>query len=198
MTINGRVTNEDRRWWLVHLECCPDITSGTFVGWLDCCGTHTTKKLIERNIWTIEQLAQLDGDQIDELKYREGCLKVDVAWEHARTVLTPLKQREVTGGVESELHSKILEIRKRRELERQREELLKQRRDEGLSREERLQQLRQSIAAKKAELQRKQAEKRPGGGEGAPPAEDATMDDLPSVAEAVDKASAAQGAPRAK
>ncbi|TPP54570.1 hypothetical protein CGC21_18060 [Leishmania donovani] len=97
---NGRVTNEDRRWWLVHLECAPDVTPGTFVSWLDCCGTHTTKKLIERNIWTIEQVAELDSDRVDELKYKEGCLKMDVVWEHARTIITPLKQREVSGGVD--------------------------------------------------------------------------------------------------
>ncbi|RNF10431.1 hypothetical protein TraAM80_01604 [Trypanosoma rangeli] len=154
----GRVTNEDRRWWLIHLECAPDVTPGTFVAWLDCCGTHTTKKLIERNIWTIEQVAQLDSDQVDELKYKEGCLKMDVVWEHARTILTPLQQREATGGVESELQSRILELRKKRELERKREELLKERANINEQREATLRKLREAIAAKKAALLQKKQE----------------------------------------
>ncbi|GET85358.1 hypothetical protein, conserved [Leishmania tarentolae] len=156
----GRVTNEDRRWWLVHLECAPDVTPGTFVSWLDCCGTHTTKKLIERNIWTIEQVAALDSDTVDELKYKEGCLKMDVVWEHARTIITPLKQREVSGGVESQLQSRILELRKKRELERQRELIAKERATVSEKREETLQKLRESIAAKKAALRKKLDEKR--------------------------------------
>ncbi|KAF8280410.1 hypothetical protein TcG_08658 [Trypanosoma cruzi] len=154
----GRVTNEDRRWWLIHLECAPDVTPGTFVAWLDCCGTHTTKKLIERNIWTIEQVAQLDSDQVDELKYREGCLKMDVVWEHARTILIPLQQREATGGVESELQSRILELRKKRELERKREELLKERANINEQREATLRKLREAIAAKKAAILQKKQE----------------------------------------
>jgi hypothetical protein len=112
----GRITDEDRRWWLVHLECAPDVTPGTFVSWLDNCGTHTTKKLIERNIWTIEQVANLSSDQVDELRYKEGCLHMDVVWEHARTVLVPLKAR--TAGISSEessLQDRILELRKKRE-----------------------------------------------------------------------------------
>ncbi|CAC9436413.1 conserved hypothetical protein [Leishmania infantum JPCM5] len=164
---NGRVTNEDRRWWLVHLECAPDVTPGTFVSWLDCCGTHTTKKLIERNIWTIEQVAELDSDRVDELKYKEGCLKMDVVWEHARTIITPLKQREVSGGVESQLQSRILELRKKRELERQRESLVKERATVSDKREETLRKLRESIAAKKAALRKKLDEKH---GEAAPAA----------------------------
>ncbi|CAD2221157.1 hypothetical protein AGDE_11877 [Angomonas deanei] len=152
---NGRITNEDRRWWLIHLECAPDITPGTFVSWLDCCGTHTTKKLIERNIWTIEQVAELDSDRVDELKYKEGCLKMDIVWEHARTIITPLKQREVSGGVESELQSRILELRKKRELERKRAEIISERSVVNEKREETLKKLRESIAAKKAALRAK-------------------------------------------
>ncbi|KAG5512503.1 hypothetical protein GH5_08469 [Leishmania sp. Ghana 2012 LV757] len=164
---NGRVTNEDRRWWLVHLECAPDVTPGTFVSWLDCCGTHTTKKLIERNIWTIEQVAELDSDRVDELKYKEGCLKMDIVWEHARTIITALKQREVSGGVESQLQSRILELRKKRELERQRESIAKERAEVSDRREETLRKLRESIAAKKAALRKKLEEQR---GEAAPTA----------------------------
>ncbi|KAG5487356.1 hypothetical protein CUR178_08442 [Leishmania enriettii] len=164
---NGRVTNEDRRWWLVHLECAPDVTPGTFVSWLDCCGTHTTKKLIERNIWTIEQVAELDSDRVDELKYKEGCLKMDIVWEHARTIITALKQREVSGGVESQLQSRILELRKKRELERQRESIAKERAAVSDRREETLRKLRESIAAKKAALRKKLEEQR---GEAAPTA----------------------------
>ncbi|CCW64228.1 unnamed protein product [Phytomonas sp. EM1] len=156
---NGRITNEDRRWWLIHLECAPDITPGTFVSWLDCCGTHTTKKLIERNIWTIEQVAELDSDEVDELKYKEGCLKIDITWEHARTIITPLRQRAQGSGVESELQSRILELRKKRELERKREEILQERAIISDKRGEMLQKLRETIASKKAELRKKMAEK---------------------------------------
>lgn len=154
---NGRVTNEDRRWWLIHLECAPDITPGTFVAWLDCCGTHTTKKLIERNIWTIQQVAELDSDQVDELKFKEGCLKMDIVWEHARTIITPLQHRAVSGGVESELQTRILELRRKRELERQREKLLKERASISAQREATLKKLRETIAAKKAMLMSRQS-----------------------------------------
>lgn len=155
LTINGRITNEDRRWWLVHLECSPDVTPGTFIAWLDGCGTHTTKKLIERNIWTIAQVAELDSDQVDELKFKEGCPKMDIVWEHARTILGPLKQREVSGGVESELQDKIMQLRKKRELERRREELLAERVQTSENREATMEKLRAQIAAKKAELLKK-------------------------------------------
>lgn len=201
---NGRVTNEDRRWWLVHLECAPDVTPGTFVSWLDCCGTHTTKKLIERNIWTIEQVAELDSDRVDELKYKDGCLKMDIVWEHARTIITPLRQREVSGGVESELQSRILELRKKRELERQRESTLKERAVVSEKREETLRKLRESIAAKKAALRQKLEESQaqrhqrhqhqPGEGDDAATAADATPAAAESVGNVVDRM--AGGVPR--
>ncbi|CCW71277.1 unnamed protein product [Phytomonas sp. Hart1] len=155
---NGRITNEDRRWWLIHLECAPDITPGTFVSWLDCCGTHTTKKLIERNIWTIEQVSELDSDEVDELKYKEGCLKMDITWEHARTIITPLRHRMKGTGVESEFQNRILELRKKRELERKREEIIQERSVISDRRNEMLQKLRETIASKKAELRKKMEE----------------------------------------
>lgn len=188
---NGRITNEDRRWWLVHLECAPDITPGTFVSWLDCCGTHTTKKLIERNIWTIEQVADLDSDQVDELKYKEGCLKMDIAWEHARTIITPLRQRAESGGVESELQSRILELRKKRELERRREDILQDRTSVNVKREETLQKLRDSIATKKAALRKKmeaQQQARDGAGR-SEDGESASAQDDESVGDVVDRMS---------
>lgn len=157
---DGRVTNEDRRWWLLHLECTPDITPGTFVSWLDCCGTHTTKKLIERDIWTIEQVAALDADTVDELKYREGCIKMDVVWEHARTIISPLRQRNVAGGVETALQSRVLELRKKRELEKEREKQLKARAALHQRREQLLQQKREAVEAKKEELRKKLQMKR--------------------------------------
>lgn len=157
---DGRVTNEDRRWWLLHLECTPDITPGTFVSSLDCCGTHTTKKLIERDIWTIEQVAALDADTVDELKYREGCIKMDVVWEHARTIISPLRQRNVAGGAESALQSRVLELRKKRELEKERERQLKERTALHQRREQLLQQKREAVEAKKEELRKKLQMKR--------------------------------------
>lgn len=181
ITTNGRVTNEDRRWWLLHLECAPDVHPGTFVAWLDCCGTHTTKKLIERNIWTIEQVAGLDSEQIDELKFEEGCIKVDVVWEHARTILTALRNREMTGGVEMDLQSKVMELRKKRELEKRKTDLVTERVDTMNAREATLQKLREAVSAKKAELLRKQQEAAAGGGGG----EDAVPSSAGDVVDAV-------------
>lgn len=156
----GRITDEDRRWWLIHLECCPDVTSGTFVSWLDNCGTHTTKKLIERNIWTVEQVAGLSSDQVDELRYKEGCIHMDVVWEHARTVLVPLKAR--TAGMSAEastLHDRILELRKKRELEKRRQEILQERKDTVESREESLRALREAVEKKRAALRQRMQDK---------------------------------------
>lgn len=187
---NGRVTNEDRRWWLIHLGCAPDISPGTFVSWLDCCGTHTTKKLIERNVWTIEQLAELDSDQVDELKYKEGCVKVDIAWEHARTIITPLRQRAESGGVESELQSRILELRKKRELERRHDDIVKDRSDLHKKREETVQRLREAIAAKKEALRKKlatQATPHPAEAAGTKAAEEHTTEE--SAGDVVDRMS---------
>lgn len=152
LTVEGRVTNEDRRWWLVHLECSPDVTPGTFHAWLDGSNTHTTKKLIERNIWTIEQVSGLTSDQIDDLKYGGGCARVDVAWEHARTILPPLVQRQTSGGVESQLQDRIVELRKKRELEKRKAEIIEDRRATVESREKTLSELRESIEKKKQML----------------------------------------------
>lgn len=189
ISTNGRVTNEDRRWWLIHLECAPDVTPGTFVSWLDCCGTHTTKKLIERNLWTIEQVASLDSDQVDELKYKEGCLKMDIVWEHARTIITPLQQRATSGGVESELQSRIVELKKKRELEKKREDILRSRSTLSDKREETLQKLRESIAAKKAALRQKMEEKGVGATASSSSSSSAGTDDDREIGNIVDKMS---------
>ena len=159
MSIQGRVTNEDRRWWLVHLECSPDVVPTTFAAWLDCCGEHTMKKLVERNIWTIEQVAGLTSDQVDELRYAEGCVKMDIVWEHARTILTPLRTRHTSGGVESELQSRVLQLRKQRELEKQRASILQERANTAAGREDTMAKLKDAIAAKKEALRAMQMEK---------------------------------------
>lgn len=153
----GRITDEDRRWWLVHLECAPDVSPGTFITWLDNCGTHTTKKLIERNIWTIEQVANLSSDQVDELRYKEGCLHMDVVWEHARTVLVPLRARAAGASAEqSSLQDRILELRKKRELEKRRREILEERQDTVQSREDTLRALKEQVAKKREMLRMRQ------------------------------------------
>lgn len=157
---DGRVTNEDRRWWLLHLECAPDITPGTFVAWLDGCNTNTTKKLIERDIWTIEQVASLNADVVDELKYKEGCIKMDIVWEHARTILQPLRNRQKEGGVESELQARVLQLRKKRELERERLQLLKERAETNQEKEKLLKEQREAIAKKKEQLRQQIEAKR--------------------------------------
>ena len=159
MSVQGRVTNEDRRWWLVHLECSPDVVPTTFAAWLDCCGEHTMKKLVERNIWTIEQVAGLTSDQIDELRFAEGCVKMDIVWEHARTILTPLRTRNSTGGVESELQSRVLQLRKQRELEKQRASILQERSNTAAGREDTMAKLKDAIAAKKEALRKMQMDK---------------------------------------
>ena len=164
----GRVSDEDRRWWMVHLECCPDVTPGTFHTWLDGVGTHTAKKLVERNIWTIEQVAALSSDQVDELRFKDGCGFMDVAWEHARTVVLPLKSREVSATGESAMQSRILEIRRKRELARRREEIIEDKRTETAQREETLRKLREAVAAKREALRRAQqkaAQRGDGGGD---------------------------------
>jgi hypothetical protein len=159
MSVQGRVTNEDRRWWLVHLECSPDVAPTTFAAWLDCCGEHTMKKLVERNIWTIEQVAGLTSDQIDELRFAEGCVKMDIVWEHARTILTPLRTRNTTGGVESELQNRVLQLRKQRELEKQRANILQERANTAAGREDTMAKLKDAIAAKKEALRKMQMDK---------------------------------------
>ena len=152
----GRVTDEDRRWWMVHLDCAPDVHPGTFASWLDSCGTHTTKKLVERNVWTIEQVAALSSDQVDELRYREGCLHMDVVWEHARTILSLLKTRQSSTGSDTALQERITALRKKRELERRKEQLLQDRDLAVADRQERLEALRKTIALKKQQLQQQQ------------------------------------------
>jgi hypothetical protein len=152
----GRITDEDRRWWMVHLDCAPDVHPGTFVSWLDSCGTHTTKKLIERNIWTIEQVAGLSSDQVDELRYREGCIHMDVVWEHSRTIISLLNARKTAASTDSDLQERIAALRRKRELERRRDELLRERQNQEQDREARLAELRRTIAEKKAKLRDQQ------------------------------------------
>lgn len=166
----GRVTDEDRRWWMVHLECAPDVTAGTFVSWLDSCGDHTTKKLVERNVWSIEQVAALSSDEVDELRFREGCVHMDVVWEHARTIIAVLKTRSKVGVQDTVLHDRIMELRKKRELERRREELLKQHKETAEEREARLEELRAAIAKKRELLRRRQR----AAADGAPASDDAS------------------------
>ena len=184
----GRVSDEDRRWWMVHLECCPDVTPGTFHTWLDGVGTHTAKKLVERNVWTIEQVAALSSDQVDEMRFKDGCGYLDVAWEHARTIIVPLKSRTVAGGTESGMQSKILEIRRKRELARRREEIIEEKKAETANREETLRKLREAVAAKREALRRAQQKAKGGADAGAAP--DATVD----VGAAVDKVAAESAA----
>ena len=154
MSNYGRITTEDRRWWLLHLECAPEVTAGTFHAWLDSCGTHTAKKLVERNIWTIEQVSQLSPDQVDTLKYREGCLHMDVVWEHARTVTPALKQREITGGVESELIDKMTELKKKRLLQRQREGLIEEQKAVAERRKKQLEEMKEKLMQKRLALKK--------------------------------------------
>lgn len=160
----GRITDEDRRWWLVHLECCPDVTPGTFITWLDSCGTHTAKKLIERDVWTIEQVAALSSDVVDELRYKEGCIHMDVVWEHARTVLQPLTARMGGKAGSAELQARILELRKKRELEKRKGEILQDRADVLAERERMLRELRENIAARRETLRQKRQQQAAGGG----------------------------------
>ena len=148
----GRVSDEDRRWWIVHLDCCPDVTPGTFHSWLDGCGEHTAKKLVERNVWTIEQVAGMSSDEIDELRFKEGCGHMDVVWEHARTIIHPLRSRVKQSTGEGSLQSKIIEIRKKRELQRRKEIIIDEKQAQTTQREETLRKLRDAVAKKKEAL----------------------------------------------
>uniref|UniRef100_A0A7S4NL18 Uncharacterized protein n=1 Tax=Paramoeba aestuarina TaxID=180227 RepID=A0A7S4NL18_9EUKA len=156
----GQITDEDRRWWKIHVEAHPDVSLGTFTAFLDNCDDHAQKRLIERDIWTIEQVSAMTEDEVENLKYREGCLKMDIIWEHARAIAPELRKREFgTIGTESEIEAKLLEVRKKRELERRKQEILQKRAVEVTDRENRIKLMKDEIQRKRDELRRKQLER---------------------------------------
>lgn len=82
---------------------------------------------------------------------------MDVVWEHARTVLVPLKARSAgMTSEESSLQDRILELRKKRELEKRRREIIEDRKDTVQSREETLRQLREQVEKKRQMLRMRQ------------------------------------------
>jgi len=153
----GRVTDEDRRWWKLHLESHPDVTLGTFVSFLDNCGEHTTKRLIESNIWTIEQVSMMTEEEVEIMKNQQKCTHIDIVWEHARAIAPELRKRELGGEAASdELQKKVLELRKKRELEKRKQEILEKRAQEVENREDRIGLLKEEIAKKREELKKRQ------------------------------------------
>ena len=156
----GQITDEDRRWWKLHIEAHPDVTLGTFTAFLDNCDEHVQKRLIEKDVWTIEQVSAMTEDEVENLKYREGCLKMDIIWEHARAISPELRKREFGSvGTESELETKLLEVRKKRELERRKHEILQKRSQEVAEREDRVKLMKDEIQRKRNELRQRQLER---------------------------------------
>ena len=158
----GQITDEDRRWWKLHIEAHPDVTLGTFTAFLDNCDEHSQKKLIEKDIWTVEQVSVMTEDEVENLRYREGCLKMDIIWEHARAIAPELRKREFgTIGTEDAMEARLLEVRKKRELERRKQEILQKRSAEVGARDERINLMKEEIQKKRDELrQRQQARQR--------------------------------------
>ncbi len=88
---------------------------------------------------------------------------MDVVWEHARTVLQPLVARAGGKMGAAELQARILELRKKRELEKRKAEVVQERVDVVEDRERMMQQLRDAIAAKRAALRHQQQQQTTGG-----------------------------------
>ena len=159
----GQITDEDRRWWKLHIEAHPDVTLGTFTAFLDNCDVHAQKRLIEKDIWTIEQVSAMTEDDVEQLKYREGCLKMDIIWEHARAIAPELRRREYgEQGSEDAMATRLLEIRKKRELEKRKQEILQSRNTEVSARDERIKLMKDEIQKRRNELRQKQQERQKG------------------------------------
>eukprot|EP01065_Artemidia_motanka_P028301 TRINITY_DN33595_c0_g1_i1.p1 TRINITY_DN33595_c0_g1~~TRINITY_DN33595_c0_g1_i1.p1 ORF type:complete len:232 (+),score=76.42 TRINITY_DN33595_c0_g1_i1:78-773(+) len=92
------VTDDDRRWWEWHIPVRPHKGAQTSVLYLDGIGRYTWKKLIERDAFTVQDVAQLSDQTVEELK-QEGCTAVHVAREHARVFMDVLQKRD--SGVSS-------------------------------------------------------------------------------------------------
>eukprot|EP01062_Namystynia_karyoxenos_P070663 TRINITY_DN66020_c0_g1_i1.p2 TRINITY_DN66020_c0_g1~~TRINITY_DN66020_c0_g1_i1.p2 ORF type:complete len:255 (+),score=94.63 TRINITY_DN66020_c0_g1_i1:69-767(+) len=87
------VTDDDRRWWEWHIPVRPHKAAETTVLYCDGVGRFTWKKLIERDVFTVKQLAELDDTTVQELKV-DGCTAIHVAREHARVFMQVMDRRD--------------------------------------------------------------------------------------------------------
>ena len=87
------VTDDDRRWWEWHIPTRQHKGGQTTSLYLDGVGRYTWKMLIERDIFTVEDVAALTGEDLLELE-RNGCQAISVASEHAKVFMLTMKERE--------------------------------------------------------------------------------------------------------
>ena len=87
------VTDDDRRWWEWHIPAKLHKGRDTTVLYCDGVGKYTWKMLIEREVFTIEQLSKITDDQVAELE-RDGCTQVLTAREHAKVFIETMDERE--------------------------------------------------------------------------------------------------------
>ena len=97
---------------------------------------------------------------MEELRYKEGCGAMEVVWEHARAIAPELRKREHgVGRGDEELQERLFALRKKRELERRKQEILQGRAREVEERESRLTAMREEIEKRKEAMRRKQRER---------------------------------------
>eukprot|EP01059_Diplonema_ambulator_P037142 TRINITY_DN9657_c0_g1_i2.p2 TRINITY_DN9657_c0_g1~~TRINITY_DN9657_c0_g1_i2.p2 ORF type:complete len:212 (+),score=67.14 TRINITY_DN9657_c0_g1_i2:957-1592(+) len=87
------VTDEDRAWWEWHIPARQHKGANTTVLYLDGVGKFTWKHLIERDIFTVEHMANASDEVLLDLE-KNGCLNVNVAREHARVFMKTMRERE--------------------------------------------------------------------------------------------------------
>eukprot|EP01064_Diplonema_japonicum_P007902 TRINITY_DN15503_c0_g1_i2.p1 TRINITY_DN15503_c0_g1~~TRINITY_DN15503_c0_g1_i2.p1 ORF type:complete len:219 (+),score=47.49 TRINITY_DN15503_c0_g1_i2:66-722(+) len=87
------VDDSDRQWWEWHIPTRQHKGGKTTVLYLDGVGKFTWKMLIEKEIFTIDDLAKASDDMIFDLE-RAGCLHVNVAKEHAKVFMKTMGERE--------------------------------------------------------------------------------------------------------
>ncbi|KAJ9460086.1 hypothetical protein DIPPA_29642 [Diplonema papillatum] len=87
------VTDDDRRWWEWHIPTKQHKGPQTTVLYLDGIGRFTWKVLIERNIFTVEDLSKTTDDEVAEME-RCGALQIAVAREHAKVFMKTMMERE--------------------------------------------------------------------------------------------------------
>eukprot|EP01063_Lacrimia_lanifica_P002484 TRINITY_DN1130_c0_g5_i1.p1 TRINITY_DN1130_c0_g5~~TRINITY_DN1130_c0_g5_i1.p1 ORF type:complete len:230 (+),score=90.20 TRINITY_DN1130_c0_g5_i1:47-691(+) len=87
------VCEDDRRWWEWHIPTRSHKGAQTTALYLDGIGRHTWKCLIERDVFTVEDVSNLTDDDIGALE-RAGAVHVSLAREHAQVFMQTMKERE--------------------------------------------------------------------------------------------------------
>ena len=116
------VTDDDRKWWEWHIPTRQHQGNKTPVLYLDGVGRYTWKHLLERDVYTVEDCAQLTDDDVLALE-REGCTYIGVAVEHAKVFMKTMKERERELSLQqSSWDKEVNRILKERDEEQQRVE----------------------------------------------------------------------------